>query len=292
MKRLVLLTAALAAEPAYAGKFCGTVATDSNKQSQRATPNRVVDDTSWTNYRHVDGNESHQPTGCEEDTDVVGFRHCTKYGEWAKAMRLPKLFVELGSNFRQFSSGLASRTQTVEHGAEQFTFKTVMSPTEAASAEDIAVTTALRLGTGITRNVYAGAELEIGGLVSPAAASAEMMTSGAFGTPAIEQQRGLELGALGVAGYRVASGRSTVAVEAAGGVRSARYHYGSTYHNCVETATIVQNSGVVEARARVETWLGPWVTAGATIGGSVIARGDWMGGVFIGFHTRAFGGAR
>lgn len=292
MKRLALIAVALAAEPAYAGKFCGTVAGDSNKQSHRTAPTRVVDDTSWSNYRHVDGNEYKQPTGCVEDTDVVGFRTCTKYGDWAKAMRLPKLFVELGSNFRQFSSGLAARSSTVAHGAEQFTFKTVMTPTEAAAARDTAVTTALRLGTGITRNVYAGAELEIGGLVSPATASAEMMTTGAFGTPSIEQQRGLELGALGVAGYRVASGRTTVAVEGAGGVRSARYHYGSTYHNCVETATIVQNTGVVEARARVETWLGPWVTAGATIGGSVVSRGDWMGGVFVGFHTRAFGGAR
>ena len=34
------------------------------------------------------------------------------------------------------------------------------------------------------------------------------------------------------------------------------------------------------------------MTAGATIGSNMLARGDWMAGVYLGFHSRAFAGGR
>ena len=41
---------------------------------------------------------------CVDDTDVVAFRKCSKFGASAKNMRLPRIYFELGSNVRQFGS--------------------------------------------------------------------------------------------------------------------------------------------------------------------------------------------
>lgn len=55
---------------------------------------------------------------------------------------------------------------------------------------------------------------------------------------------------------------------------------------------ISQTRGIVEARARGELWLNPWITAGAIMGASVVDQGDWMAGLYVGFHSRAFAGGR
>ena len=81
-----------------------------------------------------------------------------------------------------------------------------------------------------------------------------------------------------------------MSVEGAGGVRSVRYSTTSTYHDCVDTTVVNVVQGVIEARARAELWLNPWLTLGAQAGANVMARGDWMTGVYLGAHTRAFAG--
>jgi hypothetical protein len=286
MRWVAVVAALLVVDPADAGEHCG--ASSGSESSSSSSDSSSSSSSDSSGYESGDTSTAH--TACIDDTDIVGFRHCRKYGTWARSTRFPRLFFELGSNVRQFSTGLAARTSTVAHGSERFAFKTVMAPSEVG--RDTAVTSALRVGVGIGRRAYVGTELELGALVSPAAAHAEMMTSGSLGTPSIAQERGSALGALGLGGYRAHAGRATFAVEAAAGVRSARYHYTSTYHDCVDTTTITKTTGVIEARARVETWLGPWMTAGATVGSSLISRGDWMGGAYLGFHTRAFGGGR
>lgn len=233
--------------------------------------------------------ESHK--ACIDDTDVVGFRKCKEFGTWAGNMRVPRLFVELGTNVRQFGSGLGAQTGHIAHGSEQFAYRTIMSPTTDAPS-DTAMTTALRLGIGLRRGFYAGVEGELGGLTSVASASPEMMSTGTFGAPTLVQQRGLVMGAVGVAGFRGSAGRATFALEGAGGVRHVRYNFESTYHHCIDTSTIAVSRAIVEARARGELWLNPWITAGATLGSNVLDRGDWVAGVFLGVHSRAFGGAR
>jgi hypothetical protein len=70
------------------------------------------------------------------------------------------------------------------------------------------------------------------------------------------------------------------------------YTFESSYHLSETSTTLVYNDGVVEARARGELWLSPWITAGATVGASVLDRGDWMAGVYLGVHSRAFAGSR
>jgi hypothetical protein len=228
---------------------------------------------------------------CIDDTDVHGFRHCTKFGTWGKNLSVPRLFIEVGTSVRNFESGIGERNGTVQHGFEQFSYRVVMPPSEGA-ANDVAATTNLRLGFGIGHGLYSGLEFEIGGVVAPAQAQTEMMTTGTYGAPNVTQQNALYLGFTGIGGYRVSGRRGSIALEGAGGLRSVRYHFQSNYHLCEQSTTFVSNRGVIEARARGELWLSPWLTAGVTLGTNVLDQGDWMAGLYLGAHSRAFAGTR
>lgn len=233
-------------------------------------------------------------TACVDDSDVVGFRHCTKFGAWAANMRLPKFFVELGSSMRAFQSGLPDRTGTVQHGLEQFSYRVVMPTSSSGGASrDVAMLSDVRMGVGLPHNLYTGFDLELGGLVAPATATAEMTTTpGAYGSPNVSQGNGMVIGFSGIAGYRAVGRRGSLAIEGAGGLRSVRYKFDSSYHDCATSTTIVDNRSVVEARARAEVWLNPWLTAGVTLGSNVLERDDWMAGIYLGAHSRAFAGGR
>ena len=71
-----------------------------------------------------------------------------------------------------------------------------------------------------------------------------------------------------------------------------RYSFDSSYSYCEHTSTIRASAPLLEARVRAERWLNPWISVGATVGTSLIEQGAWMGGLNIGFHTRAFSGRR
>jgi hypothetical protein len=51
-----------------------------------------------------------------------------------------------------------------------------------------------------------------------------------------------------------------------------------------------QDDLVLEARARGDLWITPWLTFGVVIGSSLIDRGDWLTGISLGTHTNAFDG--
>lgn len=288
MKRFAIVGVLAAAQPADAEATCGSDSDGGSSVSSSGSSSSSS--SSDSSYSESSSSTAVETPACIDDTDVVGFRKCTKFGAWARSTRFPRIFIELGTNVRQFGSGLAARTGTVAHGSERFAFRTVMA--EPVASRDTAVLSSIRAGVGVGRRGYLAGELELGGLTSPAAATAEMMTSGAFGSPTVQQERGFAVGGLAVAGYRARLGPASISVEGAAGARSVRYHFASAYQDCAETTSIVETNGVVEARARAEAWLGPWVSAGATVGSSVIARGDWMAGLYLGFHTRAFGGSR
>jgi hypothetical protein len=35
-----------------------------------------------------------------------------------------------------------------------------------------------------------------------------------------------------------------------------------------------------------------WFTFGAAVGANVLERGDWLAGLYLGLHSRAYGGTR
>ena len=229
--------------------------------------------------------------GCSDGTDVHGYRHCTRFGAWGRNMRLPRIFFEAGTSMRSFPSALGGSTGSIQHGAEAFSYRVVM-PTSDGAQRDVAVMSNLRVGFGISRHLYSGLEIEFGGLASPASANAEMTSTGTFGSPNVEQQHGIVAGVAAIGGYRISGGRGSLAIEGAGGERSVSYHFASAYHDCETSSTITAMRTVVEARARAELWLSPWVTAGVSVGSNVLQQSDWNAGLYLGLHTRAFAGSR
>jgi hypothetical protein len=290
MKPLLLLPAVLLLSdprPALAGGSCGG---DSSGGSSSGGSSSGGSSSSSDSSADSGGGSSSSNVGCIDDTDVHGFRHCTKFGAWGKNLVIPRFFIEAGMSVRSFASSLGGAHGSLSHGAESFTYRVTMPTTQ--SHHDVAMTTSLRIGFGLGRGLYGGLEGEIGGLVSPAAASPEMASTGTFGSPDVEQQGGMVLGLTGVAGYRASGRRGAIALEGAAGIRSVRYNFESSYHNCETYTTIVSNRALIEARARAEAWLSPWLTVGVTLGSNVLDRNDWMAGLFFGAHSRAFAGSR
>jgi hypothetical protein len=237
------------------------------------------------------GGGSWHTVACEDDSDVVGLRHCSKFGSWGSNLEMPVIVIEGGALMRRFPTLLGSQTGNVLHGDESFAYR-VMQPARGARPIDTAVLSTLRASVVLPRGLYGGLELDLGGLTRTGQAATEMMSSGVFGSPSLAQDRGFIVDSLGVFGVRGATGFGGLGVELAGGVRTVSYRFQSDYHDCEQTTSVRAVGAVAEARARGELWLGPWITAGVTVGASLLERNAWMGGVFVGVHSRAFGGGR
>lgn len=229
-------------------------------------------------------------SACRNDSDVVGLRRCTRFAAWAKSLEVPQIILEAGALVRRFPSLLGSQTGSVTHGVESFRFRMVQPA--GVRRFDTALLSSLRASVGLSRAVYAGLEVDLGSVRPPDAATAEMASAGAFGSPDLQPGHGLLVDSLGVVGVRAALGFGSVGVELAGGLRAISYNFHSSYHDCHQSTSIDALAGVAEARARGELWLTPWLTAGATLGTSVLERNAWMGGVYLGVRSRAFGGDR
>jgi hypothetical protein len=277
--KLVLLATLLLARDAYASRSCGSGTSGGSSSSSSSGSSDSSSSSSSS------GSTATAAPACIDDTDVVGYKQCTKFGQrWGMHPRVPRFSVEMGTNIRQFAG--TSGTGSVWHGAENFAFRMV-TPTSSEGATAIAST--LRMGVGLPHGLYTGIEGEFGALTT-APGNFQMSDVGTFGTPEVTERSAMLFGGTAFLGTRISSGRLSLALEGAGGVRSVRYRATSTYHNCVDTATVTATQGVLEARARAELWLNPWFTLGAQAGANVVAKGDWMTGVFIGIHNRAFGG--
>jgi hypothetical protein len=225
---------------------------------------------------------------CVDSTDVVGYRTCTKFGGWSTASQLPPLFLEVGLSVEQFTSLIDDRSGTVTHGGEAFAYR-VVAP-ERAADRDVASVVSLRGGIGFAGGLYAALEAGFGGLVAPARASTEMLSSGAFGSPVVAQSNGHLLEGVAAAGVQVPVGDLVLSAEVAGGARLVDYGFVSAYHDCLQQVWIERAAPIAEARARAEYWLGARGSLGLALGASAIDRGAWSAGVFYRMHSRAFGG--
>jgi hypothetical protein len=222
---------------------------------------------------------------CDEASDVVGFHRCRPFGAWARRSHVRFIF-DGGLTLRQFDSLAVDQVGSVAHGGESFQFR-VGTVSRSRPRETAALAT-FRGGVGLVHGLYVGAELGIGGLVRRAPTATEMMSAGTFGSPELAAQSSMIVESLAVAGVRGPVGPGTLGLELAGGARSVSYSYQSTYHDCVQITDVTSVGAIAEARARAELWLTPWLTAGATLGTSLLERGAWMGGMFVGVHTAAF----
>jgi hypothetical protein len=234
------------------------------------------------------GDDLHATAGCEDDSDVVGLRRCTRFAAWARNLEFPPFTLEAGALVRRFPSLLGSQIGSVAHGRESFTYRVV----QPASVRrfDTALLASLRTTLDLSRVLYGSLEADLGGTSPPRSSATEMVSTGVFGSPDLQPRHGVMADALGVAGVRLPLGFGALGVELAGGVRAVSYAFRSSYHDCRQTTNVSALAGVAEARARGELWLGPWLTAGVTLGTSVLERNNWMGGLYLGVHSRTFGG--
>lgn len=208
---------------------------------------------------------STDPRACATDTDVVGRRRCPVYGLWGAALEAPYMFVAVGFNMRHLPRAQVGRTP----GAAARAVTTGVSDTPEAAAtggSDSSLSYTERFGVAVSRALYFGLEAEIG----PTTTNESPPGGRTFGA-----------GGLAFAGLQGGTRLLKLGGEIAGGGR------------LVETALAderLTGEGVLEARARADLWLTPWVTIGGLVGTSLIAEGDWVAGISIGLHTYSYGG--
>jgi hypothetical protein len=159
---------------------------------------------------------------------------------------------------------------------------------QARAQLDTAVVGQLRLGVGLRHGFYVGVEGEAGG-VTDGRSDAEMMTPGERGAPELVASHVLLFGGLAVAGARTRIGALDLGLEAAGGAHLVVYGYESHYLACATTTSITEVMPALEARARAAVWATPFLSLGVTAGKSLVDSA-WIGGVSLGFSSRAFGG--
>lgn len=210
---------------------------------------------------HADGFDTGpQEPPCRADPDqVVGFRDCPAYGMWGRNLLEPYTFVDIGLNFRHFVP-----RSTAPHALARSTMPPAMS---SDGRGDSALMFDQRLGVAFAHSLYTSFEFELGNFANP-------------GTRADELD--FVLDALVSVGARGRIGPLALAAELAGGVMQSSY-IGD------ENERI---QAVLEPRGRVDLWLAPWFTIGGVVGASLIDRGDWMAGFYVGFHTWSYAGDR
>jgi hypothetical protein len=198
-------------------------------------------------------------TPCAEDkNDVVGYRRCTTYGMWGASLLEPYMFIDLGANLRHF--GASQRPQPVARASTPGTTDSSSSGGSRALMFDE------RVGVQLGHGLFLAFDFEFG----------DMAASQNPGP----NERVFAVDGLVSLGLRGSTGPLSLQAEVAGGAMQ------SSYANQPELMT----DPMLEGRGRVDWWLTPWLTIGGAAGASFIQRGDWMVGLYVGFHTWSYAG--
>jgi hypothetical protein len=231
---------------------------------------------------------------CHDDTAVLGFRTCAPFAAWSINPHKPAIFIETGVIMRRFASLLDGQATSVSHGDKILSFRAASGrppgPATGTAALDSAILSSIRVGASLPHGLFTALEVDLGGVTRDGATTAEAIAAGVLGAPDVKQQGGVIVDSLASLGIRGTSSFGALGVEFAAGVRTVSYSFDSQFANFAESSTITSVAAVAEARVRGEVWLGPWVSAGVTVGTSVLDKNAWMGGVYLGVHTRAFSG--
>jgi len=169
------------------------------------------------------------------------------------------MYISLGMNLRR----LPRATPPPAMAASRSTNGTTMPP--AAAGSDTSYTVSEQLAIATSPFSYAGIEAEL------APTFADNVAPGT---------RTYVAGAQLLFGIHFGGRALNFAGELAGGGRF------------VDTA-FVNTAGeewTLEARARGDLWLTPWVTFGATLGTSLLDRDEWVTGIHLAVHSYSYGG--
>lgn len=226
---------------------------------------------------------SSSSVSCYDTTDVVGRAECRRFGEW-KVDRIPRMRIELGSSMHSFSLAGMAFSGVAEHD-------TLMSYRMAGeymggSGAARAWTTDVRVTTAIGRHGYAGGQVSVGAvfLTNPQPVGS--------GTLTLEPDNGMYVTVAGVAGLSYYLGKWTLRSEAQVGPRFVILDVTSRHGDCVDQSAVHDQQWQLRPQASLETWLSPWITAGAALSTDMLHEGDVAMGVFIGGHLRAYDASR
>jgi hypothetical protein len=197
-----------------------------------------------------------QPPCSVEATDVVGYRECPAYGMWGSNLRDTYVFLDVGVTMRHFAS----------RGSSDTTARST-SPIGTSEGGDDAYLFDERIGFVLTHNLYTAVDFELGDITDS--------------RPTRSDAHAIVVDGLVSVGLRGGLGPFVLQGELAGGAMAAS-----------STTRDLPTEAMFEARGRADLWLSPWVTVGAALGASLIRQGDWMAGLYLGFHTWSFGGDR
>jgi hypothetical protein len=208
-------------------------------------------------------NENDRSPCATDSSDVVGYRHCTPYGAWGANLRDPEVFMELGTNMRHFAS--SAGPLSVARISTPSTSTSVASSTTHSNAGPAWMFDE-RMGVHLNRVIYFAFDFEFGDFAGT-------------NSPALDERVIIVDGMLS-AGAHVGVGPFALRGEVAGGLME----------SALVSQTDMSLDPMLEARGRVDLWLSPWFTVGGVGGASLIHSGEWMAGLYIGFHTWAYAG--
>jgi hypothetical protein len=194
------------------------------------------------------------PEPCPSRGGIVGHRACPRYGEWA--IDWPAVTVTFGFSMRH----LAQEPAPGVARSSSVTTPTMIDDDDALSSSRYSVSEQVAIAPNPL--TFLAFEVEF----SPS--RPEHLKPG---------ERQFSAGSNIVAGLRGGGKLVRIGVEIAGGMR------------IVDSETD-QDDFVLEARARGDIWVTPWLTLGVLLGSSLIDRGDWVTGISLGTHTNAFDG--
>jgi|HubBroStandDraft_6_1064221.scaffolds.fasta_scaffold69518_4 hypothetical protein len=202
--------------------------------------------------------------GCHEVSNVVGYEHCSRFGAWSREQAIFPFHMEVGWIHQDFT-------------ARPFTLSdepVARSATDSNSYGTTADGVAVRW-LGGTRLFYGGFEMDTSGLTNQPQF---------VGLPAA----GASWSFLGVFGAHVSLWRFAVGAEIAAGARVTLYSYCSGGKSCGLEDT--QDTGVLDARVRVEMFPAQRWSLGVMFGHSLLDRDAESLIVYTGFHMRALDG--
>lgn len=237
--------------------------------------------SSRAHSRHTHG---HGSKGCVDANDVLGYKRCSRFGDWSRITNLRPISIELLSVIRSLRfEPVAIRGKTGLEGRD-FRYQGTTGERSATS-----MGFGFRGTIDLASGVYAGAELEIGG-----AMTSQRVQVSSDVEPLKAWQRGYVQG-VGVLGVRDTIGETTVAAELAGGVLltpvTAKYADDLESGDAHRTMLALIPRPAIEARVRAARWLSPWATIGAFAAADLAGAG-YSAGLQLGLHLRAFDGGR
>ncbi|HEY1548766.1 MAG TPA: hypothetical protein VGG28_13145 [Kofleriaceae bacterium] len=204
--------------------------------------------------------------GCHEHSDVVGFEHCSHFGEWSPDdPQDPRMWIELGDLTERFVAPAVSFASG--------------KAVEGAAAHATATAATLRVLYAPDAIFYVGGELAFGGLVEVS----EQLPRGATsdGTSFASTRV--------IAGAHVVVRNVALAAELTAGMRY--YDVAACIDDaCMADPDVSHAQLEVNARARVDYFFSRAGSIGVAVGNGLVDRSDHDAMIVFAIHVRAMDG--